>query len=164
MCIQTFITICHSVQENGHFQNLELRKPRPTINVILQSPGLDLVNINVAANICQNIPNGLRAMGIFRKLSGHKIFANCPVTDIPNLELCKASTSDKLHLTIPRARYCQYKCVCKIQSLHSAQFKRYGHFHWELGKASNDDKCHFAIPCARSCQYQWVCKTLSKYS
>ena len=39
------------------------------VNAILQFFGLDLVNINVSANI----PNGLRVMGIFRKLSGDKI-------------------------------------------------------------------------------------------
>ena len=45
-------------------------KPRPTLNVILQPLELDLVNINVYAKVYQNIPNGLRAVGIFRELSG----------------------------------------------------------------------------------------------
>ena len=40
------------------------------INVILQSLGLDLVNINVYAKVYQNIRNGLRVDGIFRELSG----------------------------------------------------------------------------------------------
>ena len=46
-------------------------KPRLMTNIILQSFGLDLVNINVYAN--QNTPNGSRVMGIFRKLNwgGH---------------------------------------------------------------------------------------------
>ena len=35
-------------------------KPRPMINVILQFPELDLVNIIVSAKFYQNIPNGLR--------------------------------------------------------------------------------------------------------
>ena len=35
-------------------------KPRPMINVILQSLELDLVNINVSARFYQNIPNGFR--------------------------------------------------------------------------------------------------------
>ena len=42
------------------------------INVILQSRGLDLVNINVYEKVYQNIPNGLRIVGIFRELSGDK--------------------------------------------------------------------------------------------
>ena len=39
-------------------------------NVILQSLGLNLVNINVYAKVYQNIPNGLRVVGIIRELSG----------------------------------------------------------------------------------------------
>ena len=51
MFTQKFIKIFHSVQEAGLFslfQNLTLdrSKPRPMINVILQSLGLDVVNIN----------------------------------------------------------------------------------------------------------------------
>ena len=39
-------------------------------NVILQPLGLDLVNINVYAKVCQNIRNGFRGVGIFHELSG----------------------------------------------------------------------------------------------
>ena len=42
------------------------------INVSLQSLGLDLLHINVYANVYQNIQNGLRVVDIFRKLSGDK--------------------------------------------------------------------------------------------
>ena len=42
------------------------------INAISQSLGLDLVNINVIAKVCQNIPNSLRVIDIFRFLSGDK--------------------------------------------------------------------------------------------
>ena len=61
-------------------------KPRPTKNVISQSLGLDLVNINVYAKVFQNIPNGLRDRAIFT---------------IQNLALGKASTDDKCHFAIP---------------------------------------------------------------
>ena len=40
-------------------------KPRPTINVISQSPGLDLVNINVYAKVYQNILLSSRDRTIF---------------------------------------------------------------------------------------------------
>ena len=46
-------------------------------------------------------------------------FANCPGTDTQNLELGKASTNNKWHLTFPWARSCQYQCVCKISSQYS---------------------------------------------
>ena len=38
-------------------------------NVILQSLGLDLFNINVYTKVYQNIPNGLRVLNIFSELS-----------------------------------------------------------------------------------------------
>ena len=47
------------------FQNLELGKASLTKNVILQSFGLDLVNINVYANVYQNIPLSSRDRAIF---------------------------------------------------------------------------------------------------
>ena len=57
MCMQNSITIFHSVQEIESFslsQNLEHCKPRPMKNVVSQSLGLDLVNINVYAKVYQN--------------------------------------------------------------------------------------------------------------
>ena len=90
MCMQNFITILHSVQEIAPlslFQNLELGKPRPMTNVISQSLGLDLVNINVYATVYQNIPLSLRDTAIF--------------TFSHNLALGKASTIDKCHFAIP---------------------------------------------------------------
>ena len=76
MRMQNFIL--HSVQKIGPFSLFRIwssAKPRPLINVILQSLGLDLVNINLYAKVYQNIPNGLRVVGIFRELSGdiHKL-------------------------------------------------------------------------------------------
>ena len=50
------------------------------INVISQSLGLDLVNINVYAKVYQNVPNGLRVIDFFHELSRDKIFTNAPVT------------------------------------------------------------------------------------
>ena len=55
-------------------------KPRPMINVISQSLGLDVVNINMYAKFYQNIPNGLRVIDIFHEQAVDKIFTNCPVT------------------------------------------------------------------------------------
>ena len=47
----------------GHFHFFRIwysAKPRPMINVILQSLGLDLFNIKLSEKFYQNIPNGLR--------------------------------------------------------------------------------------------------------
>ena len=68
VCMQNFITIFHSVQEIAPlslFQNLELGKASTSENVISQSLGLDLVNINVYATVYQNIPLSLRDRAIF---------------------------------------------------------------------------------------------------
>ena len=68
------------------------------MNVILQFLELDLVNINVSAKFCQNIPNGLR------------VKFHC----FQNLNLGKTSTNPKCRLTISWATSCQYQCVCKF--------------------------------------------------
>ena len=68
MCMQNFITIFHSVREIAPLsllQNLELGKAQPMKNVISQSLGLDLVNINVYATVYQNVPLSLRERAIF---------------------------------------------------------------------------------------------------
>ena len=80
ICMQTFITIVHSVRPFPLFQNWSSAQPRPRINVISQSLELAVVNINVYAKFYQHIPNGLRVIDIFRELSGDKIFINRPVT------------------------------------------------------------------------------------
>ena len=53
-----------------------------------------------------------------------------PVSLSLNLDLGKASTSDKCHFAIPCASSFQYKCVCKIPSKYSARFKRQDQFHF----------------------------------
>ena len=68
MCMQNFITIVHSVQEIAPlslFQNLELGKASTDKNVISQSLGLDLVNINVYEKVYKNIPLSSRDRAIF---------------------------------------------------------------------------------------------------
>ena len=69
MCMQNFITIFHSVQVIAplslFFRIWSSAKPRPMKNVISQSLGLDLVNINVYATFYQNIPLSLRDRAIF---------------------------------------------------------------------------------------------------
>ena len=68
MRMQNFITIFHSVQEIGHFHFFRIwssAKPRPMKNVISQSLGLDLVNINVYAKVYPNIPLSPRDRAIF---------------------------------------------------------------------------------------------------
>ena len=66
--MQNFIIIFHSVQEIGPFslfQNLELGKTSTDKNDISQSLRLDPDNINVYAEVYQNIPLSSRDNAIF---------------------------------------------------------------------------------------------------
>ena len=82
MCMRNFI----SVQEIGLFslfQNFwSSAKPRPMKNVISQSLGLDLVNINVDAKVYQNIPLSSRDRAIFTFL---RIWTSAKPRSIPNV-------------------------------------------------------------------------------
>ena len=82
-------------------------------NVISQSLGLDLVNINVYAKVYQNIPLSSRD-GLFSLFQ--------------NLSLGIASANPKWHLTISWATSCQYHCICNNLSKYSKRFKSYRHF------------------------------------
>ena len=144
-------------------------------NDISQSLGLDLDNINVYAEVYQNIPLSSRDKAIF-------IFQN--------LALGKASTDDKCHFTIvslfsefePRQklnqsqvsfdnlmRYilsismCMQNFITLFYSVQEiAPLSLFQNL--VLGKASTDEKCHFAISWAGSCQYKCLRKSLSIYS
>ena len=119
MCMQNFITIFHSVQEIGPFslfQNLELGKARPMKNVSSQSPGLDLVNINVYTKVYQNIPLCSRdgAIVTFSEFEPRQRLGQSQIT-FDNLLVYILSLT-------------QYECVCKILSKYSKRFKSYRHF------------------------------------
>ena len=86
-----------------------------------------------------------------------------PFSLFQNLELGKASTDKKCHITISWARSCQYQCLRIFRSVQEiGPFSLFQNL--ALGKTSTDDKCHFAVPWARSFQHQIGCKILSKYS
>ena len=93
-------------------------------NVISQSLGLDLVNINVYAKVYQNIPLSSRDRVIFT---------------FSEFEPRHASASPKCHLTISWATFCQYRCVYKILSKSSKRFKSYRHFS-QTGRRQNFHK------------------------
>ena len=88
------------------FRIWSLSKPRPMKNVILQSVGLDLVNINVYATFYQNISLSSRDRAIFT----FSVFGI-------------RQSLDRWYFAIPWARSCQYQCVCKILSKYFKWFK-----------------------------------------
>ena len=131
-------------------------------NDISQSLGLDLDNINVYAEVYQNIPLSSIDKAIFT---------------FQNLALGKASTDDKCHFAIvslfsefePRQKFNQSQMsfdnlMGYILSISMCMQNFITIFHpvqeiaplslfqnLELGKASTSEKCHFAISWARSC-------------
>ena len=84
------------------------------INVILQSLGLDLVNINVYANVYHNIANGLRVM-------------DYPTEDTQLHKLTGDTDRGRRHRAIightPKVNL---QLLCR--STFSGPFKSYGHF------------------------------------
>ena len=140
------ITIFVTIIEIGHFHFFRIwrsAKPQPIKEVILQSLGLDLVNINVYTKVYQNIPLSSRNMAIFT---------------FSDLALRKASTDDECHFAIPWARSFQHQIVCKMLSKYSKRFKFDCFQNLNLGQTSTHPKCHLTISCYTSCQYQCVCK------
>ena len=123
-------------------------KPRPMKNVISQSLGLDLGNINVHATVYQNIPLSLRDRVIFT----FRIWRSAKprpkinvILQFFQLDLVNINVSAKFYQNIPNGLRVKFHC---FQNLN-------------LGKSSTNPKCHLTISWATSCQYQCVCKISS---
>ena len=152
MGMQNFITIFHSVQkiaplslflEFGARQSLDQWK-----NVISQSLGLDLININVYATVYQNIPLSLRDGAIFTFSEyGARLMINV-IFHFLELDLVNINVSAKFYQNIPNGLRVKFHCFQNLK----------------LGKPSTNPKCHLTISWATSCQYQYVCKVSSQYS
>ena len=82
-------------------------------NVISQSLGLDLFNINVYAEVYQNRPLSSRALAIFT---------------FSEFEPRQRLGQSKMIFDNPLGTSCQYQCMCKILSKYSKRFKSYRHF------------------------------------
>ena len=80
---------------------------------MVQSPALDLVNINMYAKSYKNITYGSRNRDGFK---------------FSELDLGKTSTDDKWHFINPSVMSCQYQYVCKSLSKCSLWLKSYFQF------------------------------------
>ena len=121
-------------------------------NVISQSLGLDLVNINVYAKVYQNIPLSLRDREIFTfsefgRLEKLRSMINV-ILQLLELDLININVSAKFYQNIPNSLRVKFHC---FQNLNRS-------------KTSTNPKCHLTISWATSCQYQCVCKISSQYS
>ena len=144
MCMQNFITIFFTILEIGPFSVFRIwssAKPRPIKSVILQSLGLDLVNINVYAKVYQNIQLSSRDRAIL--------------------------TFDKCHFAIPWARSFQHQIVCKILSEYSKRFNSQFSLFSEFELRQNLDQSQMSFDNHMGyilSIYQCVCKISSQYS
>ena len=121
------------------FQNLELGKASTTKNVISQSLGLDLVNINVYAKVYRNIPLSSRdrAISLFQNLALGKPSTDDVILQFLGLDLFNIKLSAKFYQNIPNGLIINFLF---FQNLN-------------LGKTSTNPKCHLTISWATSCQY-----------
>ena len=122
-------------------------------NVISQSLGLDLVNINVYATVYQNILLSLRdSQGHFHFFRIWHSAKPRPmiivILQFLELDLVNINVSAKFYQNIANGLRVKFHC---FQNLN-------------LGKTSTNPKCHLTISWATSCQYQCVCKISSQYS
>ena len=153
MCMQNFITIFPTVLEiwpYSHFQNLELGKA--STDKKCQFAGLDLVNINIYANVYQNITLSSRDRAIFTFFQIWRSAKPRPMINVTlkflELDLVNINVYAKFYQNIPKGLRVKFHC---FQNLN-------------LGKTSTNPKCHLTISWAISCQYQCVCKISSQYS
>ena len=118
MCMQNFITIFFTVLQIrpfSLFQNLKLGKASQIKNVISQSLGLNLVNIDVYATVYQNIPLSLiRDMAIFTFFSIWRSAKPRPMINVIlqflELDLVNINVSAKFYQNIPNGLRVKFHC------------------------------------------------------
>ena len=156
MCMQNFIKMYQTVQEVApvslFFRIWTAAKLRPIPNVIWQSHGLHLVNINVYAKFHHTIPHSLRDRAI-------STFSDWSSAKPRPMQMSFRNLLDQI-LSISMLTQKFIKIFHSVQE--TGPFSLFQNL--ALGKTSTDDISHFAISWARSCQYQFVCKILWKYS
>ena len=106
-------------------------------NVISQSLGLDLVNINVYASVYQNIPFSLRDRAIFTfsEFGARQSLDRINIIlQFLELDLVNISVSAKSYQNIPNGLRVKFHC---FQNLN-------------IGKTSTNPKCHLTISWATS--------------
>ena len=113
MCLQSFITIFHSVQEIAPlslFQNLELAKPpRPMKNVIMQPLGLDRLRNSLSKDSTQFKRKGhFHFFRIWRSAKPRTMID--VILQFLELDLVNINASAKFYQTIPNGLGVQFHC------------------------------------------------------
>ena len=121
-------------------------------NVILQSLGLDLVNIKVYAKVLSKYFTQCKRYGHYHFFRIWRSAKPRPMINVIlqflELDLVNINVSAKFYQNIPNGLRVKF---------HFFQ-------NFNLGKTSTNPKCHLTISRGTSCQYQCVCKISSQYS
>ena len=112
ICMQSFITIVHSVRPFSLFQNLEFDTASTDAKWHF---AISWARFGIPLSM-------LIVMGMQNFIKIYQKVQRASFTFFQNLNLGKTSTYPKYHLTISLATSCQYQRVCKISSQYSSQF------------------------------------------
>ena len=136
MITQKSIKTVHSVQELrpfSLFQNLALGKASTDDKCHFAIVSLFFSEFEPRQKLNQSQMSFDNVMGYSLSISMcmqnfitifHSVQEIAPLSLFQNLELGKASTNEKCHFAIFRARSCQYQCLRNNSSKYSTQFKR----------------------------------------
>ena len=150
MCMQSFITIVHSVRPFSLFQNLELGAASTYM----------YVKCHFAISWARFGQNFIKIYQEVQEIGPVSLFSEFE----PRQNLDQSQMSfDNLIGYILSISICMQNFITIFFTVQErGPFSFFQNL--ELGKASTDKTCQFAISWARSCQYQCLRKSLSKYS
>ena len=159
MCMQSFITIVHSVRPFSLFQNLELGTAMTDVICHFAISWARFGNPSVEIiSIVMGMQNFIKIYQKFQEIGPVSLFSEFEPRQ--NLNQSKMSF-DNLIGYILSISMCMQNFITiffTIQEIGPLSLFQ----NLELGKAWTDKKCQFAISWARSCQYQCLRKSLSK--
>ena len=161
MCMQSFITIVHSVQPFSLFKNLELGTASTEIKCHFAISWARFGNPSVSImSIVMGMQNFIKIYQKVQEVGPVSLFSEFEPRQ--NLEQSQMSFDNLIGyiLSISMCRQNFNTIFFTVQGI--GPFSLFQNL--ELGRASTDKKCQLAISWARSCQYQCLRKSLSKYS
>ena len=161
LCMQSYITIVHSVRPFSLFQTLELGTASTDVKCHFAISWARFGNPSVyIMPIVMGMQNFIKTFQKVQEIWPVSLFSEYE----PRQNLDQSQMSfDKIIGYILSISMCMQNFITIFLTVQEiGPFSLFQNL--ELGKASTDKKCQFAILRARSCQYQCLRKRLSKYS
>ena len=162
MCMQSFITIVHSVRPFSFFQNLDLGTASTDVKCHFAiswarfgDPSVWIMSIVMGM---QNF-NFIKIYQKVQEIGPVSLFLEFEPRQ--NLDQSEMSFDNVIGYILSISMCMQNFITIFFTVQEIEPFSLFQNL--ELGKASTDKKCQFTISWARSCQYQCLRKSLSKY-